>query len=57
MTWPQHFDDKGWEAELPKRFGISSIPTMWLVNKKGMVVDLHAHGDKLAEENEKLLAQ
>lgn len=56
MSWPQFFDGKGWENEISKRYGITSIPAMWLVNKKGMVVDSQARED-LAAKVEKLLAE
>ncbi len=39
MAWPQYFDGKGWQNAIAKRFGISSIPRMFLVNRKGMVID------------------
>lgn len=45
MTWPQYFDGKGWGNELGKRFGITSIPRMWLVNKEGLLVDLNGRED------------
>jgi len=57
MTWPQYFEKKGSEGKLSKRFGISEIPTMWLLDKKGMVVDFDARGDGLAGKIEKLLAE
>jgi thiol-disulfide isomerase/thioredoxin len=56
MTWPHAYDGKTWESAIGERFGIGSIPTMWLVNKKGMVVDLEARAD-LAKKVEKLLAE
>jgi peroxiredoxin len=33
--WAQHFDGKGWQNEFAIRYGIFSIPTMWLVDKRG----------------------
>ena len=54
MTWPQYFDGKGWENDLGARFGITSIPTMWLVDKTGHVVDTEAR-ENLAEKVGKLL--
>lgn len=45
MTWPQYFDGKGWDNDLAASFGIRSIPTMWLVNKKGVLVDMDARGN------------
>ncbi len=56
MTWVQFFDGKAWQNEISTRFGIKSIPAMWLVNKKGMVVSIDARG-KLDELVEKLLAE
>jgi thiol-disulfide isomerase/thioredoxin len=56
MTWPQFFDGKGWKNEIGQRYGIQSIPRMWLVNKKGMVVDTEAR-ENLAQKVEKLLAE
>jgi len=42
MTWPQYFDGKGWKNEISSKFGINSIPAMWLVDKKGMLVTTNA---------------
>jgi len=56
MTWPQYFDGKFWENDISTRFGIRSIPAMWLVDKKGMVVSTNARG-KLEELVEKYLAE
>ena len=39
MVWPQYFDGKGWQNEIASRYGITSIPRMWLIDKKGMVID------------------
>ena len=56
ITWPQSFDGKGWESPLARRFGIDAIPALWLVDKKGMVVDFDA-GEGLAGKVAKLLAE
>jgi thiol-disulfide isomerase/thioredoxin len=56
MPWPQYFDGKGWSNEFGRQFGINSIPRMWLVNKKGMVVDTNGRAN-LEEKVEKLLAE
>jgi thiol-disulfide isomerase/thioredoxin len=54
MEWPQFFDGKGWKNELAVTYDIHSIPAMWLVDKKGMVVDTAARGG-LDEKVAKLL--
>lgn len=55
MAWPQYFDGKGWKNDISSKFGINSIPAMWLVDKKGMVVSTNARGN-LEELVEKHLA-
>src|SRR6266516_464186 len=56
MTWPQCFDGQKWEGPLVKRFGIMSIPTVWLIDKRGVLRDLNARGN-LVERVEKLLLE
>lgn len=56
MEWPQYFDGKGWQNEISSKYGINSIPAMWLLNKKGMVVSTNARGG-LEERVTKLLAE
>jgi thiol-disulfide isomerase/thioredoxin len=56
MTWPQSFDGKKWDGPLVERFGIMSIPTVWLVDKRGVLRDLNARGN-LVERVEKLLQE
>jgi thiol-disulfide isomerase/thioredoxin len=56
MAWPQYFDGKGWENAFGQQFGIRSIPSMWLFDKKGNLVDLSARGS-LEDKVGKLLAE
>jgi len=55
MVWPQYFDGMGWSNAMAARFGIRSIPAMWLVGKDGKLITTNARGD-LAGEVEKALA-
>jgi thiol-disulfide isomerase/thioredoxin len=45
LPWPQHFDGRGWENQFAVRYGISSIPTVWLVDKRGNLRDTNARFD------------
>ena len=56
MAWPQYFDGQGWDNKIAGQFGITSIPAMWLIDKKGNLRDLHARSD-LSGKVEKLLAE
>jgi thiol-disulfide isomerase/thioredoxin len=56
MNWLHHFDsanpDGGWAA----KYGISAIPTMWLIDKRGVLRELNARED-LEAKVKKLLAE
>lgn len=54
MKWPQYFDGKGWQNKFGKEYGITGIPAMWLVDKKGNLRDMNARG-ALDEKVQKLL--
>jgi thiol-disulfide isomerase/thioredoxin len=56
MTWPQHFDGKGWHNEISSSLGVTAIPAQWLVDKKGFVRNTNARRD-LETQIEKLLAE
>jgi thiol-disulfide isomerase/thioredoxin len=56
MTWPQYFDGEGWGNKYGKQFGIQSIPTMWLIDKKGNLRDVNAR-EGLEDRVTKLLAE
>jgi len=55
MTWPQFFDGKGWDNELAKRFNIQSVPTMWLLDREGKLVDANPR-ERLEKSVEAALA-
>lgn len=38
IPWPQYFDGKGWNNEIAKKHDIHSIPSFWLINKKGQII-------------------
>jgi len=57
MTWPQYFDGNGWANDISSRYGINSIPTAWLVDKKGLVRTTQARGADLATQVRALLAE
>lgn len=56
LPWPQYCDTKGWKNDVNSRFGITGLPTMWLIDKEGKLSDTNAQTD-LEPKVEKLLAQ
>lgn len=45
IAWPQSFDGKNPVNEIAERLGIGPIPTMWLIDAKGLVRDTVATED------------
>ncbi len=56
LTWPHHFDGQGYENQFAQDFGVPSIPTMWLVDRKGILRELSADRG-LEQKIERLLAE
>lgn len=56
MAWPQYFDGLHWQNKYAQEFGIESVPSMWLIDKKGILRDMDARED-LSGEVKKLLAE
>lgn len=56
IPWPQYYDGKAWNTPLARKYGITGIPTMFLVDKKGVLRSIDAHG-QLQSEIAKLLAE
>ena len=56
MPWPQYFDGLRWDNKLVAEFGITSVPSMWLVDKQGNIRD-EAGGISLEEKVAKMLAE
>jgi thiol-disulfide isomerase/thioredoxin len=56
MPWAQFFDGAGWKNKFGQSFGINSIPSMWLIDKKGNLRDLEGRTE-LISKVEKMLAE
>ena len=41
-SWPTHFDGKGWNSPLARSLGINALPTVWIIDKKGVLRTLNA---------------
>ena len=45
MFWPQYFDGLGWKNELAVKFGVQSIPALWLVDQQSILRDTYGRED------------
>jgi thiol-disulfide isomerase/thioredoxin len=50
LPWPQYFDGKGWDNEFAVKYGVRSIPEMWLVDRQGALVTTFVPIDKLDDQ-------
>jgi len=42
LTWPVNFDGKGWENAVARPLGINALPTVWILDKHGILRTLNA---------------
>lgn len=47
MTWVQVADGKFWDNDVAVRYGIESIPSMWVINRDGVIVGKNLGHDEL----------
>lgn len=47
MNWVQVADGKFWDNDVAVRYGIESIPSMWVINREGMIVGKNLSHDEL----------
>ncbi len=57
MTWPQIFDGQGWKNAVATQFGVRSIPSTWLFDKKGILRQTDLRGEELEGAIERLLEE
>lgn len=59
LKWPQIFavdpQKRGWQNPVAQAYGIRNIPTYWLVDRNGVVVDTSVQLDTLEQQLAKLL--
>jgi peroxiredoxin len=49
MTWQQYFDGKGWGNKLVAKYGVQSIPTTYLLDREGKIIDKDLRGEALEQ--------
>lgn len=55
LLWPTAFDGQGWQNAIARRFGINTLPTLWLLDRKGNLAFLNARDNYQLKINELLL--
>jgi thiol-disulfide isomerase/thioredoxin len=57
IAWPQYFDGKWWNNDVAVSYGVKSIPTTILVDRKGKIRYKSLRGKQLETAVEQLLAE
>lgn len=47
MTWQQFFDGKKYENKLAVNYGVTSIPSTWLLDRNGVIIGSNLRGEEL----------
>jgi len=55
LAWPQNLDEDHNRSEIAARYNIGAIPTMYLVDQSGRIVNQNARGEHLEAEVRRLL--
>jgi len=55
VPWRQYFDGKGWQNKLAGKYGVSSIPATYLLDKEGKIIANGLRGDDLEKAVAKAL--
>ncbi len=56
LRWPVHCDGRGWKGELVRSLGINALPTVWVLDRDGNLLDLNVRGDQATDWIRKALA-
>lgn len=57
INYTQVDDKGGWYGKVPERYGVTQIPTTFLLDKKGKIVAIDLEADKLEKKIVELLQQ
>jgi peroxiredoxin len=44
IAWPEYYQGNGWESEFSKSWGISGIPTVFVIDPEGRLYSVEARG-------------
>ncbi len=44
VPWPQYYQGNGWESDFSKKWGINSIPAMFVIDAEGKLYSVEARG-------------
>ncbi len=42
ISWPVDYDGKGWQNTIARKFGVNTLPTLWLIDREGRLASLNA---------------
>jgi|ERR1700756_677473 len=58
LIWPYHVSDlKQWNSDAATKYDISSIPTNWLIDGRGVIIAVGLRGETLDKKLESMLAE
>jgi hypothetical protein len=57
VSWPQVWDNRGYDGALPLQFGVDSLPAIMLIDREGRAAAAGLRGQRVLDAIEALLAK
>jgi peroxiredoxin len=57
LPWPQYNDGKFWDTKLVLKYGVSQVPTTFLLDRNGTIIARNSRGDDLEAAVAKIFAK
>jgi len=57
LVWHQVSELKFWQSEIAQKYGVSSIPSTFLLDKEGKIIAKNLRGEELAKKLEELMGK
>jgi len=57
VKWEISFSGKGWDDDIVKLYGVNSIPSLWLVDRKGILRNFDIMGEDLRKAISELVSE
>ena len=56
LSWPNHVSDlRGWQSSAAAAYGVRAIPSTWLIDGEGNVIERNLRGGQLEQKLQELL--
>lgn len=55
IQWPQVYVEDGWESDLPRKYNVTGIPNMYLLDADGKIIEKNIRGEEMVSTIDNLI--